>query len=426
VKKLQEEVAELKSKAEEAEVKAKDAVVVGDIPGAFRVPGTDLSLKIYGFAELNWVHEFKGDNSDIDYSTFAPYVPLKGSAEYARKNRDYLTGRTSRLGVEAATPTRWGVLSAKIEGDFNNEPRTGGAELYGSGRNVITQQQTSSYGFRIRHAYGSFGGLLAGMTWSTFMDVDNSPETLDFNGPIGATFIRQPQIRYAYPTPDWGTFTVALENSSSYVYDQTGAVMASSLSRMPDAVARWDKGFEWGALSARAVTQELRVVDGQGVSASRRGWGLAGTAFLKTRDRDFLSLAVTGGDGIGRYLNYIEGALYDASASVIRIERAFGVVAGYQLKWSDALRVNLVYGMTRNLDNEYTDEIQKAGLDSSAGPLGRFAINRMVQQAHLGPIWTPVKGVDLGIEGIWGNRKTLAGQTGDLLRFNVSAKYYLN
>jgi len=404
------------------EVKQGDAVVAGDIPGSFRVPGTDLSLRLYGFIELNWVHDFKGDNSDIDYSTFAPYMPLEGTADYARKNRDYLTARTSRVGLEGGIPTRFGVFSMKVEGDFNNEPRTGDTAQYGSYRNVITQQATSSYGFRIRHAYGQFAGLLAGMTWSTFMDVDNYPETVDFNGPIGATFIRQPQIRYTYATSKAGSFTVALENSSSYVLDPaTGFPIPTSLSRMPDVVLRWDKGFDWGAMSIRGVTQELRVDDGAGATAARRGWGAGSSALVKTFGNDYLTLGVTYGDGIGRYLNYIEGAIYDAPANHIAIEKAIGVIAGYQYKPLDVLRFNLVYGMTRNFDGEYTDLARAVALDS-----GRFGVNRMVQQAHLGLIFNPLKTVDFGLEGMWSKRETLAGEKGDGLRLNFSAKYYIN
>lgn len=422
VKKLRAEVEQLKGRADEAEVKAKDAVVLGDIPGSFRLPGTDLSLRLYGFAELDWVHEFMGDNSDIDYSTFAPYLPLSGSPENKKKNRDYLDVRASRLGLETAYPTRWGVLQTKIEGDFNNEPRTGNAAAYGSDRNVFTQQQTNSYGFRVRHAYGQFAGLLVGQTWSTFMDVDNSPETTDFNGPIGSTFIRQPQIRYTYGTPDWGNFTVALENSSSYALDSGGLALASSHSRVPDLVVRWDKGFGWGSMSVRGVTQETRVDDGAGGKAAARGFGAASTAFIKTRGGDdFLSLAVTFGDGIGRYFNYVEGAAFDAAGRKMLLERALGVVAGYQYKVSPMVRINLVYGYQQNFDNAFTDFARANGLDA-----GRFGINRKVQQAHFGPIFTPVKGVDLGLEAIWADRKTLAKESGEMLRLNLMAKYYVN
>jgi len=433
VKKLKAEVEALKSRLDEAEVKQKDAVVAGDIPGSFRVPGTEVSIRLYGFAELNWVHDFKGDSSDIDYASFAPYIPLKNpiggdTADYKRKNRDYLTARTTRLGVEAGTPTKFGVLSVKVEGDFNNEPRLGSTAVYRNGTKddpsgILTQQATNSYGFRFRHAYGQFGGLLAGMTWSTFMDVDNFPETVDYNGPIGNTFIRQPMIRYTYGTPDYGSFTAALENSSSYVLDPDtdSGLNTNSASRMPDVVMRWDKGFQWGAMSIRGMTQELRVDDGNGNKDAARGWGTGASALIKSFGRDYVTLAVTYGDGIGRYLNYVEGAIWDAANTKILMERGIGLVAGYQWKQSDQLRFNFVYGMTHNFDNAYTDFARQGFYNS-----GRFGVNRQVQQAHVGFFYTPIKTVDLGVEGMWMFRKTLAGETGDGLRLNFSAKYYIN
>ena len=150
----------------------------------------------------------------------------------------------------------------KLEGDFNNEPRTGNTAQYGTSGNLFTQQQTSSYGFRIRHAYGTFGGLLVGQTWSTFMDLDNYPETVDFNGPTGATFIRQPLVRYSYGTPSAGTFTVALENGSSYVLDsapsspparrtRTTSSDPTSLTHVPDVVVAGTRASS-GARSAPA------------------------------------------------------------------------------------------------------------------------------------------------------------------------------
>ena len=48
--------------------------------------------------------------------------------------------------------------------------------------------ETDFYGsgsvLRLRHAYGSYGGLLAGQTWSTFVDDDNFPNTIDFESPM--------------------------------------------------------------------------------------------------------------------------------------------------------------------------------------------------------------------------------------------------
>ena len=407
------------------EVKLSDVVVKGEIPGSFRIPGSEMWLRVYGFAELDWVHAFNNDNSDIDYSTFAPYLPLHGSEQAKSGGRDYFTARPTRFGIEAGRSTKYGFLDAKIEGDFNNEPRTGNSAVYGTSANVFTQHATNSYGFRLRQAYGEFAGLLAGQTWSTFMDVDNFPETVDFNGPVGATFIRQPQIRYAYPTQKAGTFIVALENSVTYVLDVTDpsspTAMSNSHSRIPDLVVRWDRNFEFGALSLRAVTQQLRL-NGGGVDATRQGFGAAASGLVKTRGgKDFLTWGVTGGKGIGRYLNYIEGAAYDPTSNSIKLEQAIGGYLGYQFKQSDMLRFNFAYGFTYTFDSEYTDFAKAAGFDR-----GRFGVNRFVNQGHAGFFLSPLPETDFGFEAIYGARETLANEKGDEFRTNLLARYYIN
>ncbi|MFT5963038.1 MAG: hypothetical protein ACI8WM_003388 [Burkholderiaceae bacterium] len=413
--------ADLVDRLEQVELRAKDAVVVGDIPNSFRLPNSETSLRIYGFAELNMVHEFRADNADTDYASFVPYSPLNGSAGANRSGRTYLHARTSRLGVEASTPTQYGPMGIKLEGDFNNDPRTGNAAVSGTIGNIYTQQATNSYDFRLRQAYGTFGGLLIGQTWSTFMDVDNAPETVDFNGPIGSTFIRQPMIRYAYPTKDYGTFTVAAENSVSYVLDKTGSVTTAGFSRVPDLVGRWDKPFDFGAVSFRVVSHEHRVNDGAGINASRRGFGVAASGMVKTVGEDFLTWNLTGGTGIGRYFNYIEGAFYDPAANRILMEKAVGVVVGYQIKSSPSLRYNMSVGAQKNFNNEYTEFARANALDS-----GRYGVNESVWQTHLGFIWNPVKNVDIGSEFVYGKRKTLAGEMGDMSRLDFSAKYNFN
>jgi len=418
-----EEAKSVEERLDLLEVKQGDAVVKGDIPGSFRIPGTDVSIRLYGYAEVNWIHDFKGDNSDNDYATFAYYMPLNKGENSQRNHRDYITARESRIGIESGMPTKYGVLQVKLEGDFNNEPRNGNSSLYGKSGNVYTQMATNSYGFRVRHAYGQFGGLLIGQTWSTFMDADNFPETVDYNGPPGGTFIRQPQIRYTYATPSAGNFIVALENSDSYVLDPSSdAPYASSLSRMPDLVVRWDKGFDWGAMSVRGVTQELRIKDDAGLDATKRGYGAAASALVKFRGgADFLTIGVTGGEGVGRYLNYSEGAVYDGPSDSIKLERAIGGYLGYQYKPSDLVRFNFAYGLLHHFDNDFTKTIRANGLDS-----GRWGINRSVQQAHAGFFLSPVKATDFGAEFIWANRRTLAGDKGDDYRANLLARYYIN
>ncbi len=51
---------------------------------------------------------------------------------------------------------------------------------------------------RVRHAYGQWGPLLAGQTNTVFMDGDTFPNTVEYWGPAGMVFLRNPQVRYSY------------------------------------------------------------------------------------------------------------------------------------------------------------------------------------------------------------------------------------
>ncbi|MRD72926.1 hypothetical protein GH865_06630 [Rhodocyclus tenuis] len=427
-----QEVADLR---DQVAAQGKEAVVAGDIPNSFRIPGSDTSIHIYGVAEMNMIHEFKGDNSGSDYSTFAPSIPLNGSTNASRQGQTYLHGRTSRIGIEGMTPTPYGQAMFKVEGDFNNDPRTGNSAVTGDVKNISTQQQTNSYDFRLRHAYLQVGPWLIGQTWSTFMDVDNTPETVDFNGPIGSTFLRQPQIRYTYTTPKYGNFSAAVENSASYVLAKNtnltpNAYEASTagFSRVPDLVVRWDKPYDWGSMSLRAVSHELRVngtlydlnTNGTNANTSRRGFGLAASGQIKTVGDDFISWIVTGGNGIGRYFNYIEGAVYNRDSNNIEMERTAGLVLGYQHKVSDQLRLNFVYGTQKTYNNSYTDYAY-----AHASDLGD-TVNRRVSQFHIGGFYSPIKVMDLGLEYIYGKRETILGNDGNMSRINFLARYNLN
>ena len=192
------------------------------------------------------------------------------------------------------------------------------------------------------------------------MDVDNFPETVDYNGPIGNTFIRQPVLRYTYGTQTSGNFTVALENSSAYVLDgrATGAARAPGTAwPPPQPLPPARPGPPLG--QGLRLGQHERPRRDPGAPLRRRGraptprpaaGAPATSGLVKTVGQRLGAWwRVTYGDGIGRYMNYIEGAVYDPAADEIRMERAIGVVAGYQWKARADLRFNFVYGMTREL-----------------------------------------------------------------------------
>ncbi|MFZ4437107.1 MAG: DcaP family trimeric outer membrane transporter [Syntrophales bacterium] len=288
-------------------------VMAGSMPGSFLVPGTDTSLKIYGNVRVDATYDFATRNNDIrnnDWSTVVFAQPLDtNSANRERKGQFYSTARASRLGIVTNTPSKWGDLEVKLEGDFN-APNDYMSELGSNG----TQ-------FRLRHAYGRWGNLLVGQTWSNFIDLRSYPETVDFNPTGDVTLIRQTQLRYTLPL---GGSSLALsvenpESLSGLPPSQTQSNKGhNDFDRVPDFVVNWTLNGEKAHISARAVTMEYN-----NDFRSKRGYaaGLSGSIKLGTGT---LAAGVQGGDGIGRYMfNSIMQGATDTGTD-IRLWRAMG------------------------------------------------------------------------------------------------------
>jgi hypothetical protein len=147
---------------------------------------------------------------------------------------------------------------------------------------------------------------------------------------------------------------------------------------------------------------------------------VAGSGSVKVRGKDLAVFGVTYGKGVGRYLNYVEGALLDENGT-IQTQTALGGYAGYQLKVSDLLRFNFAYGFTYSFDDDFQKAADRLGFGS-----GRYGVNRWVQQGHAGFFVSPVPATDFGLEAIAAGRMTLAKEHGSDFRMNFLARYYIN
>lgn len=365
-------------RVEAVELKQKDAVVLGDIPGSFRLPGSETSIRVYGQAEANMLKDLKGTAPGDTFSNLMEQ-PLGAS----RHGKTAFSAQTSRFGFETATPTALGSFNTKIEADFY--AYCGSTEC---NRNRL----------RLRHAYGEYAGWLVGQTWSTFADLDNYPETVDFNGPPGAPGARLVQLRYTYNSPALAKFQFALEQPSE------GA-------KMPSLVARVDKAFDWGSVNARLLSHEQRV-DGVG----QRGWGLGLGMGYKISSASTLMAQYTriDGDADGSYLTGANAPALDGSR--LRLDRAQGLMIGLGNVFSEHWRGTVSLGSMRSL-HKPGDAYAKAYGDKG---------NRQLHQWHAGLYYLPIKNVELGGELLGGRRTTYAGDHGDLLRLNLQARYLFN
>ena len=163
------------------------ALVVSSQVSAVSFDVDDTKLTIGGYIKGDMIYDSKQDLGD----TFATRNILTGTAGDNQPEGHFSAhARESRLSISTSTPTDDSAVETYFEGDF-----------FGAGGN---EGVSNSNGFRLRHAYGSWNGILMGQTWSNFQPLVAIPPTLDFGGPTGYIFNRQLEFATATPDTDLG------------------------------------------------------------------------------------------------------------------------------------------------------------------------------------------------------------------------------
>jgi hypothetical protein len=386
---LQDQVQQLeKSKTVDAD-KAKTPK-----KGSVMLSGLNTELTIGGYAKLDVVYSdvSAGADSDANLFFYPRAIPLD-TDETSSVTR--FTAKQSRLFVETRTPTSWGDLKVHIEGDF-----------YGQGGN---QKISNSSTWRLRHAYGELGNLMAGQNWSTFMNVAALPETVDFGGPAASIFIRQAQIRWTQPF-EWGSIQIAAENPETWLLANDATISATpDNDRYPDVIARLNLNSVVGKFSLAGMGREYRI-DSQGIDDSEFAYAASLAGVIPTFGKDDLKILFNYGNGLGRYMvTNFEGAQLDVNTSEMELVDQWGGYAAYRHFWTDKWRSTLAYSY-----GEADNNIDIVG----------EAVNKKFQSVHGNLVWSPVPAVNLGLEYIWGYRELENGQDGELNRVQFGAQYY--
>jgi hypothetical protein len=205
----------------------------------------------------------------------------------------------------------------------------------------------------------------------------------------------------------------------------------------PTLVARWRIEQPWGHIQAGTTAVTYQLNDGEFLHKTYIGYGGAISGNFFTWGKDNLTWSAAGGDGIGDQIANASGvatnfggalvgqafnasdsrsffstnrALYD-SAVLAKTITSFSAKIGYQHWWTPQLRSTIDYSINH-------DDVP-ALIQAS----GRLAVNKELSVAHANLIWSPVAFVDLGIEGAWGHRVTVANQKGDAWTLQSSMKF---
>lgn len=370
-------------------------------------------FEIYGFAQADYIQDFKRVDQNWDATLRPSRIPTT-SGEFGSNGQSIISVRQSRFGVQASQEIAGEPLFVKFEFD-----------LFGTGAD---EGKTT---FRLRHAYGSWGPILAGQTNSVFMDGDTFPNVVDYWGPNGMVFLRTPQIRFTWKRGPH-ELAIAAEHAVNDIdpgnIRELDPALGSGITndeKIPDFTAhyRYDGGF--GHVQLAGIIRRVGF-DTPGAPENEpknhdTGWGVNLASNLNTWGKDVLHLSAVYGRGIASYMN--DGGTDLAPKAVLEAIQLglpippgalspeavpiYGLMAYYDHLWSKSLSTSLGYSQVR-VDNTNFQE-------PDAFRLGQYA------SANL--LWTPDPRILMGAEYLWGRRKDKNGADGDDSRLQFTFKY---
>ena len=370
---------------------------------------TPREFEVYGFGQVDVIHDFGRLDPAWDDAFRPSKIPTTTGA-FGEDGQSSVSVKQSRLGARMAGDAAERDYEVKVEFD-----------LFGVG---VDAGQTT---FRLRHAYGRWGPILGGQTNSLFMDGDLFPNTIDYWGPTGMVFLRNPQLRFYLMENEEFLAAVALEKPSNdidagliRVFDPELSGGLTNSEELPDLTAqvRWTR--ESGHLQASGILRRIgfeTLGDVDGPSGAELGWGINLGGVFSTGPATF-RLGVVYGEGIASYMN--DGGMdlapqvttagvppnviiVDAEAESVPL---LGVTAYVDFAWSETLSSALGYSFTE-VDNTNFQE-------ATAFHRGDYASVNL--------LWAPASNVMTGVELLWGQREDNDGDSGNDIRLQYSFK----
>ncbi len=355
------------------------------------------TVRLGGYVKLDAMASRYSDgdpaNGDALRDFYLPgSIPIGGASEGTATD---FNARQSRFWFTTDGVIAGHRVSSRVEMDFQVLPGTG------------DQRTTSPSTPALRRAFVTIDNWLFGQEWSNFQNVGALPESADYIGPSeGTVFGRQAQVRYTR-----GPFSVSVENPETTVSPFAGgARIVADDNSAPDVTARYVHARPWGELVVAGLVRQLRYeVPTAGIDADAVGWGVSASGKIKLGTRNDFRFMLTGGEGIGRYvgLNFANDAVLDASGELEAIPLVAGFAA-YRHVWAPGWRSNLIWS-AQNVDNDTS--------------LTGLTVNRSSQSVRGNLIWTPLPGLDVGAELMFGEREIESGASGDMSRLAMFAKY---
>jgi hypothetical protein len=358
-------------------------------------------VELSGQIMFDAIYDFKRVDPDWNATLRPSKIPVNcpGDAGCGKDGETVMSVRQSSLGVKGFIPTTMGELKTELAFDLFN---TGGGS-------------TEAHWLNVWAELGMFG---AGQYYSNFMDIDTFPNTIDYWGPSGMVFLRNPQLRVTPINHDGMKVAFSLEAPSSALdtgkvseVDPALAATVSSRNRYPDFAASLRLDRDWGHVQAAGIVREVGFDSpgnpGSEPSGQKTGYGLNLSGVYNTIGKDRVVGQVVVGEAIASYMN--DGGVDLAPDASLRAEtvKSVGWFVYYDRSWNDKWSSSIGYSEHRqsNTDGQLDDAFKKGSYGS------------------VNLLYYPVKNVTTGAELLWGQRENKDGATGEDNRIQFSAKF---
>ena len=361
--------------------------------------GDQPRVEFYGQVMLDAMVDSRRMNPDWQ-ATFRPsQIPVDCPADpgCGQAGAFHMSVRQSSLGLRATVPTALGPVKTDLAFD-----------LFG------TDGSTSVHWLR---AWAEMGAWGAGQTDSNFMDLDAFPNILDYGGPPGMVFLRNPQLRYTGAGREGMTWAASLEAPNSVLdtgrlteVDPALGAGITAHNRLPDLVGSLRLDRPWGHAKAAAILREVgyqtRTTPSGNPSGQRTGYGLNFTGVVNLSQRDRLGGGLVAGRAIASYMN--DGGIDLAPDARLRAQAVPSL--GWSAYWGHAWNAQWASSIG------YSEHRQ----DNTGGQAGNALRTGSYASANL--LYTLAPNVLLGGEYLWGRRENKDGGTGIDSRIQFSTR----
>jgi hypothetical protein len=374
---------------QEAAARAGNQTLDPKYTGFIRVPNTEVIMKFNAKPHVDLTMD---SGNAGDKQRFVPAkIPVEGDPSEGGGGQFNINANGSQI--------RWDVRAPNLPGS----PRF----YY---QNDFFGSSGSDMKYRLQHLYGSVYNVVAGFTYGVFENPDIWPDTVDYEGPNAVNFARRPLVHYKHTLDENWNATFGVEKPDIYV-DTTGDDAATLDSPMPDLGAnlRWESA-DTGHMQFSAIVRDIGVQSAVYGDDSTVGWGFNLGGGYNITENDTLLGMVNYGEGIGGMGNDSSFVNSDAAFNgngELEALPYYSALVGLTHKWNDQWRSTATYGYV-NLDNT---DVQTGDAYHTTS----YASVNVVCQLR--------KQLSVGLEGLYGDKETKDGSSGDVFRTQLGFVY---